>query len=255
MIKDIKALVIKKMLPLNWKNAFYALILFTLGCTNQSKQDNTFSSRKHHITQDSLFIPTELGDTLRFGKKKFNSIIDRHPEFFNELTESPDKLYYRFVHDVDFGSEQGQDVYYILYAHFLKQRNGVEKFAAQRKKLIDIYTQINSLFEQLQYGGAYFGHQQFRILGYAEYSVSLYPKHKNEIEKTYDISKQKELYIKSIRQLIADESEVDFDTLAEEKAKRMVMLNGIVDVLDGLITEIFYLRRAQEFQYGGYEYY
>lgn len=75
------------------------------------------------------------------------------------------------------------------------------------------------------------------------------------MEKTYDISKQKELYIQSLRQLINDESEIDYETLGQEKAERTKKLNEIVSEVDRLITDNFYLRRAQEFQYTNYQYY
>jgi len=91
-------------------------------------------------------------------------------------------------------------------------------------------------------------------LGYAEYSIYLISEIK--IEKTYDITKQKELYIKSLRQLIEDESKIDFETLdKDKKSERKKELNKIVNELDSFITDIFYLRRAQEFQYEYYEYY
>ena len=143
-----------------------------------------------------------------------------------------------------------------MYAYFLKQRNGVKEFVKQRQKLIDIYSNINSLFAYFEYGGTYFGHKSRRILGYAEYSIYLLPKTKDNITKTYDITKQKEFYIKSLRQLIIDESKIDFNTLGQEKKiERTKILNSIVDELEKLITDNFFLRRAQEFHYGHYEYY
>ena len=238
-----------------------------LSCNNQPKQvdktaiDNPdiktikIENSQYYTQQNTIIIATEIGDTLRFSKSDFNKIVDEHPELFQEFPEHPDKLYYRFVNSVDFGSEQGQDVYYTLYAYFLKQRNGIEKFAQQRKNLIEIYSKINSLFGDFQYGGTYFGHQQMRILGYAEYSIHLFPKVKNKFEKTYDITKQKELYIMSLRQLIQDESKIDFETFRQEKIRRTKKLNEIVDEIDNLITNNFYLRRTQEFHYSNYEYY
>lgn len=238
-----------------------------LSCNQQPKQavktvaaDTALNTKKadrskYYAREDTVVIATEIGDTLRFAKADFNKIVDEHPEFFQDLTGSPDQVYYRFVNTVDFSSEQGQDVYYALYAYFLKQKNGIGQYAKQRKNLIDIYSGINALFAHFQYGGNYFGHQRMRILGYAEYAVYLLPKQKNEIEKTYDIGKQKELYIKSLRQLITDESKIDFESIGEEKTKRTKKLNGIVDELNHLITDNFYLRRAQEFHYGHYEYY
>jgi hypothetical protein len=220
----------------------------------QSNKQKTGTSQ-YYTTKDTISIITEFADTLKFSKTEFNNIVDHHPEFFNDFPGDPDKLYYCYNKDIDFASEQGQDSYYVLYAYFLKHKNGDGKYALQRKKLIDIYTDINSLFARFQYGGTYFGHQRVRILGYAEYSIYLYPKNKNDIEKTYNISKQKELYINSLRQLIADESKIDYESVGKYKVERTKMLNKIVDELNLLITDNFYLRRAQEFHYRHYEYY
>lgn len=256
----------------SWNNVILgctsALIL--LSCTNRKKlkegkqsveaavqvqNSNKPDYSKYHTTQDTISIITEIGDTLQYSKADFNSIVDKHPEFFQDFPENPDLAYYNGNNKEEFGSEIGQDAYYELYAYFLKQRNGVEKYAEERKRLIDIYSKINSLFGYFEYGGTYFGHQTRRIIGYAEFSIYLIPKNKVFIEKTYDISKQKELYIKSLRQLIDDESKIDFNTLGKDKIKRNKELNTIVDELNGLIIDNFYLRRAQEFQYGHYQYY
>ena len=250
------------------KNMLYISILAALGCNNQAKQtDKTthtakqisttpkIDNSKYYTSKDTLLIATETGNTLKYGKVEFNQIIDNHPELVGKYPQAPDQSFYCNADTRDFGSEVGQDTYYILYAYFLKQKNGVDNHREMRKKLIDIYTNINSLFQQFQYGGTYFGHQYSRILGYAEYSVYLYSQSKNKIEKTYNITKQKELYIKSLRQLIDDESEIDNGTLGKEKIERSKKLNKIVDDLDKLITDNFYLRRTQEFHYGHYEYY
>ncbi|MGX7666750.1 hypothetical protein [Flavobacterium pedocola] len=248
------------------KNIIYIVLLATLGCKNQTNQseetipeanteETSSASKKYYTTKDTLLIVSENGDTLKYGKDEFNAIVDNHPELYSEYTQEPNQLYYCNANSGDFGSEVGQDSYYGLYAYFLKQKNGIDNNSAVRKKLIGIYQNINSLFQRFQYGGTYFGHQHSRILGYAEYSVYLYSQSRNHIEKTYDITKQKELYIKSLRQLIADESKIDYNTLGKEKTERNKELNKTVDELNELITDNFYLRRAQEFHYRHYEYY
>lgn len=246
------------------------IVAFTIGilsCNNQPNKiiksnlqvkDNNLSkvdNSQYYTQLDTILILTELGDTLVYSNAEFNSIVDNHPEFFKNYPDNPDQAYFNSNNKEEFGSEVGQDNYYVLYAYFLKQKNGIEEFVQQRKKLIDIYSNINSLFRHLEYGGTYFGHQFWRILAYAEYSIYLLPKDKNEITKTYDIRNQKELYIKSLRQLIEDESKIDFITLGKEKIERNMKLNKIVDELEKLITDYFYLRRAQEFQYSKYEFY
>ncbi len=200
-------------------------------------------------------ITTETGDTLKYSKDGFNQIVDNHPELTNEYAQDPDQTYYCNRDKEQFGSEAGQDTYYILYAYFLKQKNGIDKYAERRKRLIDICSNINSLSRYFEYGGTYFEHQQSRILGYAAYSIYLYSQGEKYFAKIYDIAKRKELYIKSLRQLIEDESKVDFYTLAQEKLTRNRELNKIVNNIDKAITENYYLRRAQEFHYRHYEYY
>ncbi len=251
------------------KHKIYILTI-TIGlisCNNQHKQvesiaiNNTdkliskVDNSKYYTQQDSVLISTEIGDTLKYLKSDFNSIVEKHTEFFKNYPENPDQTYFNGNDKEEFASEVGQDNYYVLYAYFLKQRNGVKEFSQQRRKLIEIYSNINSLFENFEYGGTYFGHQRSRILGYAEYSIYLLPKTKEDITKTYDITKQKKLYISTLRQLIEDESKIDFETLGKKKIERIKKLNAIVDELSKLITDNFYLRRAQEFQYLHYEYY
>ena len=253
------------------RKAIYISILLIglFGCKNETaefKIENNTKSKvqsetdieinsKHHTKSDTVYISTEIGETLKFDKASFNRIVTNHPEFFTEYPNNPDQLHFNGNDKEEFGSEVGQDIYYVLYAYFLKQRNGEQEYQFQRNKLIDIYSKINSIFGYLQYGGTYFGHQKSRILGYAEYSIFLLPKTEKDISKTYDIKEQKELYIKSLRKLIEDESSIDFYSLGEEKKVRTKKLNEFVTELDNLITDIFYLRRAQEFQYGHYEYY
>ncbi len=246
------------------------ILIITIGllsCNNQQKQldnssVNTLENKiskvdiSKYITHlDTILIATEIGDTLKYTKTEFNKIVNTHPEFFEEYPANPDQTYSKDNDKEEFNSEFGQDAYFALYAYFLKQKNGVEKHAHQRRKLINIYSNINSMFRQFENGGTYFDHQKMRILGYAEYSIYLLPKAKKVISKTYSIKKQKANYIKSLQQLIEDENKIDFKTLGINKIKRIKKLNKIVDELDKLITDNFYLRRTQGFQYGHYEYY
>lgn len=211
---------------------------------------------KYYTTKDTLIIENEIGETLKYGKEEFNEIIDNHPELISDYIQNPDLVYPCSGEKEGFNSEAGQDGYFMLYAYFLKNKNGDKKYSERRKKLINIYQNINSLFVHFEYGGTYFGHQQARILGYAEYSVYLFKQNETyALSKTYDITKQKELYIKSLRQLINDESSIDFNTTGQEKIERTKKLNKIVDDIDLAITDNFYLRRTQDFHYGHYEYY
>lgn len=244
-----------------------------LGCTQQPKADNGLTSNqrdkadqsestiqkldnsKYYTTNDTLIIAADNDNILKYSKDEFNQIVDDHPELFNSYPRDPDRLYYSLGDKGEFTSEVGRDNYYVLYSYLLKQKNGIDNYAGPRKKLINIYSKINALFQNIERGGTYFGHQYARILAYAEYSVYLYSRYKNNISKRYDISKQKELYMQSMRQLIEDEIEIDDQIVGDEKIGRSKELNILVDDLDKLISDNFYLRRAQAFHYRHYEYY
>lgn len=253
------------------KTLLYIILLGFLSCTNQTDQaektkpinkadknetgSNTNNS-KYYTTHDTLVITNEFGQTSKYSKQAFNQLIDEHPEFVSDDIRNPDLTYYCYGENEKFGSESGQDEYYKLYAYFLKTKNDDTKYADRRKKLVDLYSNINTLFGSFEYGGTYFGHMETRIPGYAEYSVYLYKQSETYgISKNYDITKQKELYLKSLRQLISDESSIDSNTIGQEKAERIKTLNELVDHIDKAITDIYYLRRVQDFHYGHYEYY
>ncbi len=227
----------------------------TIDESSPKVKDDVIGGNSQYFKQDdSVWIHTEIGETLTYTKAEFTEIIDNHPEFTSEITMNPDVLYLNGKDKDRFQSEVGRDEYYALYAYFLKGQNGVGQFIETRNKLIEIYNLINDLYSQFQYGGTYFGHQRWRILGYVEYSIYSYPKSKKEYEKTYNIEKQKSLYIQSLRQLVKDENEIDFNTLGEDKTRRINEQMDIVSRLDSLITDIYYLRLAQEFQHTHYGY-
>ena len=246
------------------KNILYILSLTALGYTGQPIQsaetvvadtteycDKSKDRSEYHTTQDSVFIATYFGETLKYSKEEFNMIVDNNPVFLTEYTRDPDQTHECNASDMRFLGEAGQDEYYVLYAYFLQQRNGIDEYAQRRKTLIDIFFNTNSLFSHLNHGGTYFGHQSYRILGYVEYAIYLLKE--NKYYEIYDITKQKAFYIESLRQLILDKIEADdFSFSAEAKEKRIEDINEYVDELDKLITDIFYLRQAQEFHYRHY---
>lgn len=224
--------------------------------TEEKKSAKLIEVDTLHTILDSVTILEGTDDeSFVISKDEYNDLVDSHPEFFEDYARDPDILYASVSNDIRFRSEVGQDTYYCYYAHFLKQRNGVKAYENERNKLIAIFRGVNSVFQKIQGGGTYFGHQHQRILGHAEYSVDLLKlAQQHGFEKSYDIEKQKRLYVRSLRQLIVDELSINHEIGKEEKSVKEKELNDIVDELDLLITDIFYLRRAQEFHYSQYEY-
>ncbi|MDF2193448.1 hypothetical protein [Paraflavitalea sp. CAU 1676] len=215
---------------------------------------------KYHTDKDTVYISSQAKETLKYSKEEFNDIVDNFPELTSMNTKNPDTAYYSkiWVDLVDssgnkkhltFDSEAGQDEYYILYAYFLKQKNGIAKYSARRKKLFEIYYTLNSLFGNLNHGGTYFGHQYSRIEGYAEFSLYWFRRYEDYFDRPYDITKQKQFYIAGLKQLIKDEVNIDPYINGEiEKIKRRNDLSKLVDDLNSEITDNFYLRMAQSFQ-------
>ncbi|SDI30199.1 hypothetical protein ACQ86K_22080 [Mucilaginibacter sp. P19] len=224
---------------------------------NIVKADNTSPS-----INDTINISTVKTDTIKYSKKELKRILYYNSELGNKIPLSPDATYNEGplsnrpndTSYINYGSENGMDNYYLLYAYFLMLKTGKEKYADQREKLIKMYQDINFIYEQLAGGGTYFDHQQARIFGYAEYSVYKYKYHEeNKDFKKYNVVKQKQLYIKLLKQHIDDELNAIFFTGEEtQKLKLKKALTEKADDIDHLITGYFYLEEAQEFQNSKY---
>ena len=267
------------------RDLFFILFLISIGCNKPfpkedkiSEHDSSFTdtaiemehtsnilNSKYYTLLDTVIISALNGDTLSYSKKEFKDIIDNFPELTSDKIYSPDISYKRNKTSVDiidslgnkdiisFGSECGQDNYFLLYAYFLKKKNGEMKYVARRNNLIRIYNDINDIFENLNYGGTYFGHQQRRIIGYAEFAINWYSERKDFFDKSYDITKQKKLFINTLKQKISDEEDIDNNIYKQsEKEKRKKELYIIADDINNRISDNFYLKMAQEFVYEHY---
>lgn len=225
---------------------------------------NKLERAKYHTDKDSAYISSTSKDTLQFSKEEFNDIVDNFPELTSMNPLPPDSAYNSKIfvvlkdstgeeHHLSFNSEAGQDNYYILYAYFLKHKNGITKYTVRRKKLLEMYRTLNSIFRNLNHGGTYFGHQYKRIEGYAEFSVYWFKHYEDYFDRSYDISKQKGYYIGGLKQLIIDEVTNDESIFGlKEKLEQQEKLFKKVDELNRLITDNFYLRMAKSFQSGYY---
>jgi hypothetical protein len=243
------------------------LLLIQVSCSYKKEQKNSPASKEATTIaisknnkpleklskSDSVYIKTARGELYKFERTTFNDIVKKHPEFSEQPPKNPTLLYQKNNDFENFGSEVGQDLYFILYAHFQKKQHG--KGIADRKKLIEIYTKINSIFQQLQHGGTYFGHQYSRILGTIEYELHRVSANKKDTNRTVKFDKQKKQYIASLRQLINTKIKADTEiSKTHDKLLIKNRLNTVVDTLDNLISNAFYLRSTQKFQYEYYDF-
>jgi hypothetical protein len=139
----------------------------------------------------------------------------------------------------------------------LKKQFNLDKYATQRQTLIRIYNNINAINSRLNFGGTYFGHQYSRIIGYAEYSIYLYSKNPDYYDRDYDLTNQKNLHVNSLRQFVKGEltikSRFNEGVISSENKKLLEKdLYGLIDEISNLITDNFYLKSAQSFQYAHY---
>jgi len=229
---------------------------------------DTIDKSKFYIKKDSIIITTINQDTLRFSRKDFNEIVNNFPALYSKFVEDPDVTFesnpqFKDIIDhngdknhISFSSENGQDEYYILYGYFLRKQFNLDKYNIERQKLTKIYTDINELYDLLNSGGTYFGHQYSRIAGYVEYAIWFNSIDQSSFGRNYNIKKQKDLYIESLRQFVKDElSENNFNPAVISPENKMSLqkdLDKLIDHISTLVSNYFYLKNAQSFQYAHY---
>ncbi len=204
-------------------------------------------------------------DSLIISKNELNKIELLFPLFKSDFFSNPNEAYascesQQYVYqdgkkdNFTFSSEAGEDSFCLIYTYYLKQKNGVNKFKTERKKLIELYRAINGLYEGLNYGGTFYGHQHKRLNAFAEYSIYFLASNKEYFEKKYDFRKQKELYLKLLRQYVSDEEsknieyQIDLVGNKPRAIERQRKLREKINILEKLITNYFYLNQLQDFE-------
>ena len=224
--------------------------------TNNNKDDSKQDSIYNFLfNKDSIIINIVEEDTIVLSKRDLVFLKQNYPEFFdNKLPVAPDTLYDQIKRPPkdtifnNFSSEVGQDYFYILYSYFLSIRNGIDKYKMQREKLVDIFETINNIHEKLSGVGTYYGHMSSRIHGYAEYFVSMFP----SIENNFTNDKEKQLFIQSLKQNVADGIKERKDLTDEEKKEMQAELYKWIENLSKEIDSFFYLKMAKEFEHSLY---
>jgi len=211
-----------------------------------------------------VFADEEI-DSVLFSKNELNKIEILFPVFKAKYPSSPNESYAgksweTYINQdekeetITFGSEVGRDSFCLLYAYFLRQKNGEQKYKLERKKLTQLYHAVNGLHQALDYGGTYFGHQYERLNADVEYSIYQLPLGKEYYEKKYDFQKQKKLYIQTLLQYVADEEsqngyyQEDLRSNKKRANERTKQLQEKIDILQKLITDYFYLNQVQNFE-------
>lgn len=217
------------------------------------------------LVKEKVIVYKDDYDTITYSKNELNKIQKLFPYINPEITISPDDAYLKsaFIDYIDkngkkehysFGSEAGQDNYFILYAYFLKHKNG-EKFEKERQDLIKIYRNINEIYGRIEMRGTYFGHQYKRILGAAEYSVYLFKTHSYKYYKERNRLNEKQNFIMHLREIIKNKDKQN-DVYFKDKReidKRKEIFEKLINNINNLITNEFYLKEAKKFEVENYK--
>ncbi|MEZ4850355.1 MAG: hypothetical protein R3B93_17430 [Bacteroidia bacterium] len=147
-----------------------------------------------------------------------------------------------------FNSEAGQDKFYILYAYFLRQKNGNEADPKMRQNLIQIYRLINEINQSLYIGGTFYAHQYYRIYGYVEYAIYSMNQPNSQRSRSADIRGDKITFIGELREMVMEEITLDESISETQKLRKKETVEQMLTDLDQLITNRFLLKSAQEFQ-------
>jgi hypothetical protein len=215
---------------------------------------------KYYTKMDSINI-----EGVMISKDEFNAIIDSFPSLYRENPTDPMSEYhgttdsqYMLEPDADksfmgFDSEVGKDFYVFLYTYFLKQKNGVEKYAIQRKRLIDICLKINDIFDILSGGGTFYSHMQGRLYGDVEYAVYQFSLATMDTTSSAVYTVNKAKFIESLRKSIEDGYAIDPYQKKEDQLEVKRKANRIVDSISRLINNNFYLIQARQFREKNYD--
>ena len=249
--------------------SFYALLsIICFGCSNAAKENKHAAAIPFTDSQklvSRIVIGFEHSDTLVFSGSELAQLTDSFPTLDEQEPQHPDSSfahsgYYRYLPDtsgkmkyVSFGSEVGQDNYFLLYTYFLRKKNIDSSLITRRQTLIKIFNDINVIFATLNSGGTFFGHQVNRIYAYAEFAVYEYSRQQNKFNDTLDFRKQKTTYLNELRKKIMTQVAADpeLNNAADRSERQQFLLNYLAE-LDKLISDDFYLDKVREFQHGLY---
>lgn len=229
-------------------------LLFSCKKQRETGKENT-QIVSDTVANDSVTI--SISDVnYTYTQERFRHIVDSFPQLSmrNDIIEHPDSAYFKYpVYTVEytFGSEAGQDEFYLLYAHFLKDKYDYKSYEEERSNLIKLYRFINDFYRSINNGGTYFGHQYCRIVGYTEYDIYKLSRSQSPKIKSRYFVPEKNAWLNKLENVITKSMEAEREDIASDKSKK---LRSILTDIDNLITSSFYLARAIDFERQHYVY-
>ena len=220
----------------------FIITLYIAGCTNSSKKESvkkntvkTFSKQKKQVKtkeDEPIYMEYLENDQVVIEDSLYRKIIK------NELSEIPkfskmypDSLYFKKAFNtLKYGSEQGQDYFYQIYARYLSlhENKGIPK--QQMDELETIYYRINVFISECFGSGSGHYHMIQRIPAYVNYDFLSYDR---KIHQQHANPKEKKEFLDFIRRNIPKDREF--------------ILSSIIDDLEKKITTEFQLTKVKAF--------
>lgn len=209
-----------------------------------------------HIKADTINLPIDKkGNYHTYEGKMLNTIIDYFPTIYQFPPLSPDSSYkasgiwkdYKDssgeTQNISFGSEVGQDDYYVIYGWFLSKKMSIQALS-RAEKLAIIYRKINSISNRLERGGTHFGHMYRRIAGISAYDGYMYAHRK--LPASTHFGADKKAFISTLKRYIRQRTDADIRIReADEQVKTQIL--ALATELSNLLTDSYYLKMAKEF--------
>ena len=272
------------------KNIVLLVLLIFLTCCNKSKDKeqklkDRDSAKSQSLIDNKVKEPVLMDDSLKgrndriliYGEKDNGFYVDYSrndldrfetlfPFFKAEHPLKPSIAYKRttpksYINKdgkeeiIGFESELGKDEFCLLYAYYLKQKNGEANFKEERVKLIQLYNLINDIYVNWAVSLLYHDHQGLRLESCVEYSIYRLRVDKKAPEN-YSFEKEKETYISSLcdymnkeeKRYTKEASLKGVKMTKEEMLKREKEQKEQIITLQKLITNHFYLEQVQNFE-------
>ena len=212
---------------------FLILPLLFLSCDNikSEKISESTDDTVNYLPQDSNknFIILEFrGDTLQtLSKSDYEDILNNElQEIVEYKTLSPDSLYHiQADRTLNYGSEQGQDLYYLIYAKYLSENMNKDIPEKVKNDLEELFHSVNVYMNEIGLLGlgSRFFHMSHRIPAYAQYELIGYNQKKDEIKPN---TKRKKEFLNMLEKKIEDKNSgimklamKDFDKIIDSEFK------------------------------------
>jgi hypothetical protein len=198
-------------------NAFIIfIVLLIYGCNIANNKDqHELTSAENISDKDAIVLAYDNDTLLTLSTSEYDSIIkDELIEIPQHNNLSPDSLYYKkATNRPNYGSEQGRDLYYLIYARFLSLNDNKHISAKVKNNVEELFYNIN-LFMETNIGlGSGFYHMIHRIRGYVNYELLDYDANKNQLQPN---KTDKEKFIKKLQLQIKDTTDDRLSYLIEE---------------------------------------